>query len=206
MAGDMSRRERPTLTTERLSLRRPDDGDVNAIVGIVGDWEVARRLARIPHPYRATDAHFFLANIVPTEWVWALTLRGSNTLLGVIGLTGGADASSEELGYWLSSRHWNRGLATEAAGAVVRFAFQELGLAEITSYYFEDNPASGQVLRKVGFVETGREMRLSLAFGGEVPSISMRLRSSQGSGPHSKAVDVGAAEAVGRSPEPQRGA
>ena len=47
MNTDLSLGNRPDLTTERLSLRRPNDRDVDAIVGVVGDWEVARRLARV---------------------------------------------------------------------------------------------------------------------------------------------------------------
>lgn len=166
---------RPDLATERLSLRRPNDGDVAAIVSIVGDWEVARRLARVPHPYGPTDARFFLENIVPAEWVWAVTLQGSDTLLGVIGLTPDEGADTAELGYWLSPSHWGRGIATEAARAVVAFGFESLNLPVLTSGYFEDNPASGRVLRKHGFVEIGRAMRPCLAAGGEVPSIRMEL-------------------------------
>lgn len=48
MKDGLSLSQRPTLVTERLSLRRPCDDDVDAIVSIVGDWEVASRLARVP--------------------------------------------------------------------------------------------------------------------------------------------------------------
>ncbi len=166
---------RPEMTTERLLLRRPNDGDVDAIVSIVGDWEVARRLARVPHPYGPTDAGFFLKQIVPSEWVWAVTLQGSDTLIGAIGLTPEENADTVELGYWLSRAHWGQGIATEAAQAVVSFGFDTLGLSYITSGYFEENPVSGRVLEKLGFFETGRTRRPCLAAGTEVPSIEMRL-------------------------------
>ncbi len=175
MNTDLSLSNRPDLATERLSLRRPNDRDVDAIVGVVGDWEVARRLARVPHPYGPTDARFFLDHVVPAEWVWAVTLRGSDTLLGAIGLTPEEGADAAELGYWISPTHWGSGIATEAARAVVAFGFESLGLPVLTSGYFEDNPPSGRVLRKLGFVETGRVMRPCLAAGGEVPSIRMEL-------------------------------
>ncbi|WP_353198960.1 GNAT family N-acetyltransferase [Sandarakinorhabdus sp.] len=167
--------ERPDLSTKRLSLRRPNDSDVNAIVSIVGDWEVARRLARVPHPYGPSDARFFLEQVVPAGWVWAITLHGFDVLLGVIGLSPDEAANTAELGYWLSPAHWGQGIATEAARAVVSFGFENLGLPVLQSGYFEDNPASGQVLRKLGFVETGRIMLPCLASGGEVPSIRMEL-------------------------------
>lgn len=166
---------RPDLATERLILRRPDDRDVDAIVSVVGDWEVARRLARVPHPYGPADARFFLDHVVPAEWVWAVTLRDCDALLGAIGLTPEQGVDAAELGYWLSPTHWGNGITTEAARAVVAFGFENLGLPVLTSGYFEDNPASGGVLRKLGFVETGRVMRPCLAAGGEVPSVTMEL-------------------------------
>lgn len=175
MNTDLSLRNRPDLATKRLLLRRPDDRDVDVIVSVVGDWEVARRLARVPHPYNQSDARFFLDHVVPAEWVWAVTLSGADKLLGTIGLTPEQGTDAAELGYWLAPTHWGTGITTEAAKAVVAFGFEHLGLPVITSGYFEDNHASGRVLRKLGFMETGHVMRPSLAAGGEVPSIRMVL-------------------------------
>ena len=169
----LSLSERPELVTERLSLRWPNDGDSDAIVGIVGDWQVARRLARVPHPYGPAEARFFVEQVVPAEWVWAITLRDCDELVGAIGLT--PDADTAELGYWLSPRLWGRGITTEAARVVVSFGFASLGLPYLTSGDFEDNPASGRVLEKLGFIETGRVMRSCLAAGVEVRSARMRL-------------------------------
>ena len=114
--------------------------------------------------------------MVPAEWVWVITLRGSDELIGAIGLTPGEDADTAELGYWLSPSHWGRGITTEAAGPVVSFGFETLGLPCLTSGYFMDNAASGRVLEKLGFVETGRLSRPCLAVGGEKPSMTMELR------------------------------
>jgi RimJ/RimL family protein N-acetyltransferase len=181
MINGMSLNERPDLMTKRLTLRRPNEDDVDAIVSVVGNWEVARRLARVPHPYSSADAHFFLEQVVPAEWVWAMTLHGSDLLLGAIGLTPEDDADTVELGYWLSPAHWGSGITTEAARAVVSFGFESLGLPVIMSGYFEDNPASGRVLQKLGFVEVSQTMRPCLAVGGEVKSIRMELlHSSKG--------------------------
>ena len=166
---------RPPLSTERLLLRRPVGLDATAIVDAVGDWEVARRLSRVPHPYGRADAMFFLEHIVPNEWVWALTIKGCDELVGVVGLTPEEGMRTAELGYWLAPAWWGRGIVTEAARAVVSFGFDTLRLPFIASGYFEENPASGQVLRKLGFAEVGRAMRPCVAQGKDVPSIEMRL-------------------------------
>lgn len=172
--------DRPNIVTERLILRRPNDGDASAIASVAGDWEVARRLARVPHPYTVGDATFFLQEIVPSEWIWAITLHDADELIGVVGLTP-EDANSCVLGYWLSPAHWGRGIMSEAAEAVVRFGFDALRLHSLTSNYFEDNPASARVLEKLGFGETGRAMLRSVATAREAPSVNMRLSNAGGS-------------------------
>ena len=69
---------RPDLATARLSLRRPAERDGAAIISIVGDWDVARRLARVPHPYGPDDARFFLDRGVGTA---VLTMGGEGCLI-----------------------------------------------------------------------------------------------------------------------------
>jgi RimJ/RimL family protein N-acetyltransferase len=177
--GDERTGHRPALQTERLVLRRPDARDVGAIVAIVGNWEVVRRLARVPYPYRETDAHDFLNTIVPNEWTWAITLRESGELVGMVGLTPEADPDTAELGYYVSRDHWGNGIATEAARSVVQYGIQSLGLRRIRSGHFVDNPASGRVLSKVGFVEIGRSERACLAIGSTLPTVEVHLEVSR---------------------------
>ncbi len=165
--------DRPIIDTARLRLRRPNERDVPAIIDAVGDAEVARRLSRIPHPYAAADARFFLDHVVPGEWVWAITRGGEDTIIGAVGLT--PEGETTELGYWLARASWGEGIVTEAARAVVAYGFDTLGLPYIMSGYFADNPASGAVLRKLGFVETGQATRPCLMLGRDVASIEMRL-------------------------------
>jgi RimJ/RimL family protein N-acetyltransferase len=166
---------RPALTTERLRLRRPDGGDAASILAIVGDIEVSRYLARVPHPYTADDAAFFLNQIVPNEWVWAITLQGDDELIGMVGLTPEEGGQTAELGYWLAKPYWGQGIASEAARRVIKFGFAELGLPCITSGFFTGNPASGAVLLKLGFVEQGETMRSHLAAGKDMAAKELRI-------------------------------
>ncbi len=66
------------LLTERLYLRPPAAVDAAAIIAIVGDWEVARRLSRVPHPYTHADFRVFLEQVVVMEPTWAIFLRDTN--------------------------------------------------------------------------------------------------------------------------------
>jgi [ribosomal protein S5]-alanine N-acetyltransferase len=66
---------------------------------MAGDWEVARRLGRVPHPYSEKDAFSFLETVVPNEWVWAITRLESGELVGMVGLNPGPGHDTAELGY-----------------------------------------------------------------------------------------------------------
>jgi RimJ/RimL family protein N-acetyltransferase len=77
-------------------------------------------------------------------------------LIGVVGLQQIArDRLRAELGYWIGVPWWGKGYATEAARAVVRYGFDELGLHKIHAHYLTRNPASGKVLERVGMRREG---------------------------------------------------
>ena len=132
------------ILTRRLHLRRPVEADASAIVAIAGDWEVARRLGRVPHPYTQEDFRVFMEHVVPSEQTWAIVVRRSDELVGVISLVPHGESRSAELGYYVGRSHWGQGLATEAAQAIVRMGLEDMGYAKLTSRYHADNPASGR--------------------------------------------------------------
>ncbi len=163
------------LFTPRLHLRCPVWDDAAAIIAIVGDWDVARRLGRVPHPYGPEDFRFFMEHVVPSESTWAIVARQSEELVGVIGLAPHRESRSAELGYYLGQSHWGQGLATEAAQAIARLGLESMGYAKLTSRYHADNPASGRVLAKLGFKPIGRSNYPCLADGKDKPSIDVEL-------------------------------
>lgn len=141
--------------TPRLLLRPGWKEDASALTHAIGDFAVVGRLARVPWPYRIEDAEAFLAldhGPLPNFLIFART-HGAPRLVGGIGLAA-ADAGVE-LGYWISRPYWGLGFATEAGRAVVDLADKGLRLPRLVSGHFADNPASGRVLRKLGFEPTG---------------------------------------------------
>jgi len=62
-----------------------------------------------------------------------------------------------ELGYWIALKFWNRGYATEASQRLLDFGFEVLGLHRIEARHFLRNPASGQVMKKLGMQPEGLE-------------------------------------------------
>ena len=91
----------------------------------------------------------------PWNATFAIVRRTGNTLLGGMGLRIAAEHARAELGYWIGVPHWGLGYATEAAAAVLRYGFEELGLRRIHAGHYANNPASGRVLTKVGMAREG---------------------------------------------------
>lgn len=159
--------------SERLFLRPAFPEDSAGILAAIRDEEVVRNLARAPWPYELADAREFAALPQDTRLPhFLVTIPGT----GVIGSAGmGEREGVPEIGYWIARDHWGRGYATEAARGVLHVA-RMLGHRRITAGHFTDNPASGKVLRKLGFVPTGRiGQRFSLARGRAVDSVEYGL-------------------------------
>jgi RimJ/RimL family protein N-acetyltransferase len=155
--------------TERLLLRPSWPEDAAALHQAIADEGIVRNLARAPWPYTACDAAAFAALEHSQHYPnFMLMLRtdGAPKLIGSCGL--GQQDSDAELGYWIARPYWGQGFAAEAAKAVVSIA-KALGHKKLVSGHFIDNPASGRVLRKIGFRPLGRvEQRYSAGRGREV--------------------------------------
>ncbi len=93
---------------------------------------------------------------------FAITREGD--LVGTIGIDLGTP-DVPEIGYWLGVPYWGQGYATEAARAVIDYAFEEFGSTELRAGARVVNPASRRVLEKCGFQWTGVELRRVLSLG-----------------------------------------
>src|SRR5213078_2054410 len=85
---------------------------------------------------------------------------------GVVGGLAFKRGERPELGYWIGRPYWNRGYATEAVRGAMKWVKRDWRRNVVVAGHFADNPASGQVLCKSGFLYTGDvERRASLARG-----------------------------------------
>jgi [ribosomal protein S5]-alanine N-acetyltransferase len=148
----------PVLQTPRLQLRPFIPDDAERVHQIESNWNVARMLRLAAYPPDVDDIRGWLETHASerdagTAFRFAAVFDGE-----VIGCADVADVSegSGAFGYWFDERYWGRGLATEAAEALLRFCLDELELTRLISGHAEDNPASGRILTKLGFRETGR--------------------------------------------------
>ncbi len=92
-----------------------------------------------------------------TRFQLAVTLKTDGRLIGNCGIRLPAAGSHDaDIGYELAPDEWGHGYATEAARAIVRFGFEELGLHRISADTVADNIASTRVLTKLGMTLEGR--------------------------------------------------
>jgi ribosomal-protein-alanine N-acetyltransferase len=116
---------------------------------------VARTTSWVAHRSTADSqafVDFAKAQTAAPSWVWALRLRDDGVAIGSISLRIDAgDPGRAHLDYALDERHWGRGLVTEAARAVVGWAFTNLGsLERVASGGLTENLASLRVMEKCG--------------------------------------------------------
>src|SRR4029450_11074292 len=145
----------PLIETERLVLRAPRLEDAKTIATLLNDRRIAENTVRIPHPYAITNAQRFIdgANAGSGETEFLITRRDA-TVLGACGVAERAE-EAPEIGYWLAFAFWGKGYATEAARAVIDYAFDDLHYAVLHAGARVSNPASRRVLEKCGFQWTG---------------------------------------------------
>lgn len=164
--------------TQRLTLRPGWIEDAPELARAIGHHEVVRNLSRAPWPYALGDAQAFLSLASgPTDMRFLICAveDGASRIVGGVGI-GPLGDERHELGYWIAPEAWGRGYASEAGAAVIRIA-RTLRVSRVTARHAIDNPASGRVLRKLGFRPTGRVGSYhSLGRGGEVQSIEFEQR------------------------------
>lgn len=147
----------PTLQTERLVLRAFDLNDTvdvfayahNPLVGPMAGWSPHRSLEES----RQVVQHF-----IDRGDAWAVVEKKTGRVIGSIGLHVDGKREVENarmLGYALGEAHWGQGYATEAAVAVLRYAFEELCCPVVSAYHFPKNAKSKHVIKKLGFYPEG---------------------------------------------------
>jgi [ribosomal protein S5]-alanine N-acetyltransferase len=153
----------PVVRTRRLVMRRLRLGDAVAVAALLDEPRVSRWLMSFAHPYTLAAASAWIARC-RGAWLdgrgvtFAIT-AGPGELIGTVGLRIVTRHRHAELGYWLGVAHWGNGYATEAAAAVVRWAFRVLPLRRIYGQYLGDNHASGRVMEQIGMMREGVRRR-----------------------------------------------
>lgn len=83
-------------------------------------------------------------------FTFSIDAKEDGRFLGRIGIRKGEEDGVWNIGFWIHPDSQGNGFMTEAAQAILRFGFEELGAVRIEACYALWNKASGRVLEKVG--------------------------------------------------------
>ena len=159
-------------------LRPPALADAARVSLLAGDYDVACMTGTIPHPYSEQMAAEWISGAIDGEEGVVFMIERDGTLVGCTGYRAFGEDHAE-LGYWIGKPYWGQGYATEAVMTLVAHAFDVDGFDYVTAGHFADNPASARVLRKLGFVTQGDEMRDCAARGTTAHCLTYRLDRAQ---------------------------
>ena len=162
----------PVLRTSRLMLRPLVAEDAPAFHRLINDWEICRRLPDAPFPYSANLAAEWIAAAAADRLAgraeqFALVDAVTGELLGCAGLRMGKGHKSADLGYWLGRARWRQGYGLEAARRLVEWAFAAFPIARLTATVAADNDASAALLRRAGFLPSGKGTQVFMCRPGQ---------------------------------------
>jgi RimJ/RimL family protein N-acetyltransferase len=151
------------IETDRLLLRRWRDSDREPFARMNRDPRV---MEFFPAPLSPDESNALVDHIEAHFerrgfGLWAAELRASGEFAGFVGLAipqfDAAFTPCVEIGWRIAPEYWGMGLATEGARAVVRDAFDVLGLEQIVSFTTSDNVRSRRVMEKLGMTRDPNE-------------------------------------------------
>jgi [ribosomal protein S5]-alanine N-acetyltransferase len=147
------------LETQRLWLRRLRPADEPELIALDSDAEVMRYVGSPAgvrtHEETVDRARRRIHDDHGSYGWWAVVGKQDGAFHGLGLLLPTPDGDDVEVGYRLARCSWGRGIATEAASALVAHAFENLWLPRLVAVVYPDNRASRRVLEKLGFVHDG---------------------------------------------------
>jgi len=151
----------PRVATERLRLRPFVAEDAVELAELAGSPKIADTMLDWPHPFSVANARSTIAAQAAVYQSgraihFALERRDRAGLVGGIELCAMDNPHRcAELRFWVAETEWGKGLASEAARAVVRFGFSELRLHRIDAMHLVRCGAAAGVMGKIGMRQEG---------------------------------------------------
>ena len=158
----------PLIASNRLLLRPWQDDDAPLLYRYASDPDVGPRAGWAPHQSVEESLHI-IQTVFRNPTTWAIIRKEDDLLVGAIGYGPSCDChlpareGEPTVGYWIAKPFWNQGLCTEALQLLIAHLRQQNENNEVSaptipsliSGHFIDNPASGRVMEKCGFLPTG---------------------------------------------------
>ena len=166
----------PTLETDRLNLREVGVSDADDVFVFRSDPIVQRYNAKpLSEISEAVDLIRELDELYQRTdgIVWGITLKGVDSIIGLVGFHQWSYHNRAVLGYDLAHTHWAQGFGSESATRVIRFGFEVMGLNRIEAPTVADNFESRKMLEGLGFTCEGIRREYTLQDDGEYHGSAM---------------------------------
>ena len=148
------------METERILLRRWTADDAVVLYRLASDPDVGPRAGWAPHT-SVEESREVINHVFDNPTTWAIVLKATNEPIGAIGYGSSGECSlparegEPTIGYWIGHPYWNCGICSEALTLMIDYIKKNTDIPSLISGHFVDNPASGRVMEKCGFVATG---------------------------------------------------
>lgn len=148
------------METDRIILRHWRDDDDEVLFKWASDPDVGPRAGWPPHK-SVEESREVIRTVFNNDSNWAIVLKATGEVIGAIGYGPSCECElpareNEPLcGYWIAKPYWNQGICTEALKLMLDHICKTTDIKSLISGHFVDNPASGKVMEKCGFVPTG---------------------------------------------------
>lgn len=135
-------------------IRKWEFKDLENLIKHANNYNVAKFLTNeFPHPYTKQDGKNFLKSILTQNPTETFTIEINGEAAGGISIIPSKIANDKkgELGYWISEKYWNQGIATKAIDEIIEYGFKTFDIDLIYATPFIENKVSQRVLMKNGF-------------------------------------------------------
>ena len=149
------------METDRIKLRPGRDSDAPVLYKWASDPDVGPRAGWAPHQSVEESLEVIRTVFKDATNTWAIELKETGEAIGAMGYGPSCECNLPArdgeplIGYWIAKPYWNRGICTEALGLMIEHIRCMTDIKSLISGHFTDNPASGRVMEKCGFVPTG---------------------------------------------------
>ena len=148
------------MKTARLLLRPWLDSDAEVLYKYASDPDVGPRAGWPPHK-SVEESLEIIRTLFHNDTTWAIVLKETGEAIGAIGYGPSCDCKLPArdgepiVGYWVAKPYWNQGICTEALRLMLDYIVNATDIPSLISGHFIENPASGRVMEKCGFIPTG---------------------------------------------------
>ena len=157
------------IETKRLLLRQFAEEDAEALCAVCNQDDILRwmpdwkgTVEQKREWIRWVDGQYANANRNTARVILAVTLPRHKAFIGVVGIGNKPEVDNEiEIAYFVSREYRNQGYITEAANALITWAFQTLKIDSLMAIVEPENLPSQRVVEKCGFTRCETRMILN---------------------------------------------